>query len=358
MAPQNDIHITWPHSVPSGKAFIAGTWPVPGHEQWEKLPMTRIPDTDAFEIRLDIQEIEDISGFVDEDGYFHHALADCHDPSAPSPSASPAKRSKRERIKRFLGRGRSSSTSTSTSNHLDLPYHHQSKDGIIIPLTHTYKYQYKFVIDEVWQCDPSRPLVQDSEGNWNHELVVELVEQIRHPPSPSNRSRSSSIQSQQSAQVSQTTTTATTTTTTSNNTPETTTIVEDKGHPVIKIETETPATTSSSLPLSDAAEVPSTPPAAAAAAVDHSLSPAIPSTPSQKSKDTYEAVRIFETEDLSDGDGRRSRRRKNVITDDDHHQDASKNNLLGNNNKRDEQEIIGHPAEESNVVAPQQHQPH
>lgn len=190
--------------------------------------MSLVPGTtDKYEVSLNVQEVEDISDYLDDDGYLHHELLEHHaatttaptttTPSAPSTPGStpPATLSKRQRIRRFFGRARSSSTTSNpatTNNntthakddllHQDLPYHHQSKDGIILPLSREYRYQYKFVIDDEWKCDPNRPQVQDSEGHWNHELTVELIEQIHQRPTASmleavtNRSRSSSLQNQ------------------------------------------------------------------------------------------------------------------------------------------------------------------
>ncbi|KAF8984243.1 hypothetical protein BGZ46_008545 [Entomortierella lignicola] len=216
MAPKNDIHIIWPHPVPSGNAYIAGTWAVPGHNPWDKLPMTRIPDTDMFEINLDVKEVEDISEYLDEDGYLHHELLEnhhAHDHSflehqasiTSNPSTSDDTHlSKRKRLRRLFGRQRSSSDASSTDKsndlHVDLPYHHQSKDGVIVPLTREYRYQFKFVIDDEWKCDPQRPQVQDSEGHFNHEITVDLFEQIQHDPSTTTHIHDSSIQDQHDVQ--------------------------------------------------------------------------------------------------------------------------------------------------------------
>ncbi|KAG0352694.1 hypothetical protein BGX24_007485, partial [Mortierella sp. AD032] len=94
MVSEHDIHITWPHPVPSGNVFIAGTWSVPGHHLWDKLPMTRIAGTDSFEVHLDVQETEDISDYLDEDGYLHHELLDNHHahdhPHQDSPPLTPS----------------------------------------------------------------------------------------------------------------------------------------------------------------------------------------------------------------------------------------------------------------------------
>ncbi|KAF9390727.1 hypothetical protein BGX21_011394 [Mortierella sp. AD011] len=313
MAPKHDIHIIWPHPVPSGNACIAGTWSVPGHGPWEKILMTPIPGTDKFEIHLDVQEIEDISDYVDEDGYLHHELLEHHHPHdhtfqdhqalSSSPSAPEAPLSKRMRIKRFFGRSRSSSNASTTDKpkdpHIDLPFHHQSKDGVIIPLTREYRYQFKFVIDNEWKCDPDQPQVQDSEGNWNHELVVDLIEQIQQSPTP-NRSRSSSIQSQNS--VSQAADDLPSTTI-----PTTAPIKEEE-----KVNSET----ESEMPLTQAFQIPqislpeeTTPENAPLVADQGTRISTISAPPSPgKAKDVYEAVMIFdETDDLSDGEGRSRR---------------------------------------------------
>ncbi|GJJ78978.1 hypothetical protein EMPS_11337 [Entomortierella parvispora] len=219
MVPQHDIHIAFPHPVPSHNVFIAGTWTVPGHQPWEKLPMTHIPETDTFEITLNVQELEDISDYLDEDGYLHHELLD-HPPeehhheeeSHSATTTAPTRISKRQRIRRFFGRARSSSSSSTTSppthdknnsaehinsihKHEDTAYHHQSKDGMPLPLSKEYRYQYKFVVDDEWLCDPQRPQVHDGHGHWNHELVVVLMEQnptLDTTHELLNRSRSSS----------------------------------------------------------------------------------------------------------------------------------------------------------------------
>ncbi|KAF9173558.1 hypothetical protein BGX21_004015 [Mortierella sp. AD011] len=173
MAPQHDIHIIWPYSVPSGKVFVAGTWSISGDVLWEKLPMIRVPGTtDQFEVSFNFQEIEDISDYLDDDGNLHHELLS-------NTSSAPLILSKRQRIRRFFGRTQTRNTA-STSNrdlHVDLPYHHHSKDGGIALLKRGYRYQYKFMIDDEWRCDPNRPQVQDSEGYCHHELAVDLIEQ-------------------------------------------------------------------------------------------------------------------------------------------------------------------------------------
>ncbi|KAF9186429.1 hypothetical protein BGZ51_002015 [Haplosporangium sp. Z 767] len=306
MVPQNDIHITWPHPVPSGNAYIAGTWSVPGHGPWEKLPMSRIPGTDSFEVYLDVREIEDVSEYVDGDGYINPDLLDSssspHDPLSTQPPASPsstsaATLSKRQRLARFFGRARSSSTSSaspSSSKDLqhELPYQHQSKDGIILPFTKRYCYQYKFVIDDEWRCDPHRAQVQDSQGHWNHELNVELIEQIHQP---ANRSRSSSLQSQHSTSVSESTTAM------GMLLPEPLQSVQNQPEDQTKTETETKGAKTENEETEVAQEIPPTtdvtPPVA-------SLQRHKSTTKRRKAKDTYEAVLIFdEKDDLSDGEG-------------------------------------------------------
>lgn len=335
MTPQHDIHITWPHAVPSGSVYIAGTFPVLGHQKWDKIPMTRIPGSQGFEVHLNIQEEEDISDYLDDEGYTHHALdhPDTTTPSSPS-TASPQRTSKREKIKRFFGRARS--PSTSSTDHPDLPYHHQSKDGVITPLTHEYRYQYKFVIDDHWQCDSFRHQVQDESGNWNHELVVTLVEQILQPPTP-NRSRSSSIQSQHSVQVSS--------------------VLGQQQGGIDKIEEEAQKES-----LHDVPQVEATPATLPPAAVDSSSSPpaaaaSLPSSPSQKPKDIIEAAILNVSDDLSDGEGRG----KNITTDsdDDHDHDIDSHNHNNNNSVAiEETDGIGKRAPEEThvVVAPQQDQ--
>lgn len=332
MVPQHDIHITWLHPVPSGSAFVAGTFPVPGHQLWDKIPMTRIPGTDHYEVHLDIQEVEDISDYVDEEGYTHHALE--HHDEDPSSPASTQRIRKRDKLRQIIfGRSRSASTSERPKDlHLDLPYHHQSKDGVITPLTHEYKYQYKFVIDDIWQCDPNRPQAHDGKGNTNNELAVTLIEQIHQTPSP-NRSRSSSVYSQNSAQVQSTP---------SEQHEETTTSHDIAPQELVE---ETPASTT-------AAAVDSLAPPAADSTPISSV-PGTPSTPSRQPRDTYEAVMIFdETDDMSDGEGgRRSKRssRYVVIKDSDDEDDAA------DNNKSNNQEAIGKRASEE-TIAPQQDQ--
>ncbi|KAG0276304.1 hypothetical protein BGZ95_007725 [Linnemannia exigua] len=361
MVPQHDIHITWPHPVPSGNAFIAGTWSVPGHGPWEKLPMTRIPGSDSFEIHLDVQEIEDISDYLDEDGYLHHELLDHHHahdhthqdspPLTPTSTASSSPLSRRKRISRFFGRARSSSsasaTSTTTSTtaskdlHIDLPYHHQSKDGTILPLAREYRYQYKFVIDDDWKCDHDQHQVQDPHGHWNHELVVELVEQT--PDTTGGRSRSSSLQSQHGPQLSEhsplnkalptltahpsiITTTSDSTMTTSTATTSTTSIdtptsiiispaEEDDKKEIEVILQETNENVAVLTPV----------PASSSVTVSAPAAPIPTSTTTRrgnlKSRDTFEAVLIFdETDDLSDGEGR-SKHQAQVESDDEYDDD-------------------------------------
>ncbi|KAF9995245.1 hypothetical protein BGZ80_004925 [Entomortierella chlamydospora] len=314
MAPKHDIHIIWPHPVPSGNAYIAGTWSVPGHGPWEKMLMTPIPGTDKFEIHLDVQEIEDISDYVDEDGYLHHELLEHHHPHdhtfqdhqalSSSPSVPEAPLSKRMRIKRFFGRSRSPSNASTTDKpkdpHIDLPFHHQSKDGVIIPLTREYRYQFKFVIDNEWKCDPDRQQVQDSEGNWNHELAVDLIEQIQQSPTP-NRSRSSSIQSHNS--VSQAADDLP-----SSTIPTTAPIKEEEEKVNSETESESPQTQALQIPQISLPE--ETTPENAPLVADQGTRISTISAPLSpgKAKDVYEAVMIFdETDDLSDGEGRSRR---------------------------------------------------
>jgi len=65
-----------------------------------------------------------------------------------------------------------------------------------LPLSKEYRYQYKFVVDDEWMCDPQRPQVEDGQGHLNHELVVVLMEQnpaLDTTHELLNRSRSSSL---------------------------------------------------------------------------------------------------------------------------------------------------------------------
>ncbi|KAF9919787.1 hypothetical protein FBU30_010533 [Linnemannia zychae] len=356
MVPQHDIHIIWPHPVPSGNAFIAGTWSVPGHGPWEMLPMTRIPGSESYEIHLDVQEIEDISDYLDEDGYLHHELLDHHHahdhthqgsspPLAPTTTSSPERPSRRKRISRFFGRARSSSSASTTSSspkdpHIDLPYHHQSKDGTILPLVREYRYQYKFVIDGEWKCDNDRAQVYDPHGNLNHELVVELIEQLP----TGGRSRSSSLQSQHGPQLAENSPlnkplpnphpiTITTTSSSDSNTSTTTNIIvspaeDDKvDEEVIENATvpnnvatvDTPVTTTSSTTKGTA-----------------------------KSRDTFEPVFITnETDDLSDGEGRSKRTQ---TKSGDKEQDKTDNI---NNAKEEENVLLGEDVVKTDVI-PQQ----
>ncbi|KAI1314844.1 hypothetical protein EDD11_001669 [Mortierella claussenii] len=400
MVPQHDIHITWPHSVSSGNAYIAGTWSVPGHGPWEKLPMSLIPGTDShYEVHLNVQEVEDISDYLDEEGYLHHELLDHHahdssfqehqqpisTPSSPSTSgpSTPAlaSLSKRQRLRRIFGRSRSSSSASASSKHeaavhqgkpkdfhVDLPYHHQSKDGIILPLTKEYRYQYKFVIDDEWKCDPQRHQVQDDQGHWNHELVVDLIEQIQLPTS-ANRSRSSSLQSQHSVSAfhSSTESTASFPLISSYDKDQDKALTEVISKGVFSEDTKdkdipslAPAAVSShpmddtvalvpSLLLTPTPTSTSTPPLASSLELPGQAKDnddGLPSTRGKKSKDTYEAILIFdETDDLSDGEGRSRRKDDNVDRDTESDDDIQV------------EEIVGHdvPAE-GHSFAPQQDQ--
>ncbi|KAF9405016.1 hypothetical protein BGZ94_003808 [Podila epigama] len=186
MVPQHDIHITWPHPVPSGNIAIAGTWSVPGHGPWEQLPMTPVEGTDSlFEIHLNVNEIENITDYIDDDS----SLLD---------DGLGGKLSKRQRLRRFFGRAAKANKSNNSKDNATLAQAPPSNDSLL-PLTKEYRYQYKFIVDGHWTCDVSRPQVQDNEGHWNHELVVELIEQIQPSSSSGSvRSRSSSLQSVQS----------------------------------------------------------------------------------------------------------------------------------------------------------------
>ncbi|KAG0070230.1 hypothetical protein BGZ92_004517 [Podila epicladia] len=197
MVPQHDIHITWPHPVPSGNIYIAGTWSVPGHGPWEKLAMTPVEGTDSlFEIHLNVNEIEDITDYLDDEGHIHHELtAEGHHLEEAA-----AKLSKRQRLRRFFGRAKGKNSKDGASTPLPGQAHTHLPHDAFLPLTKEYRYQYKFVVDDQWMCDVDRHQVQDNEGHWNHELVVELIEHIQGSSSSSDsvRSRSSSLQSVQS----------------------------------------------------------------------------------------------------------------------------------------------------------------
>ncbi|KAG0353586.1 hypothetical protein BGX24_007232, partial [Mortierella sp. AD032] len=161
-------------------------------------------------------------------------------------------------------------TTPSKDLHVDLSHHHQSKYGAILPLAREYRYQYKFVVDDEWKCDHAAPQVQDAYGHWNHELVVKLVEQISLDAA-SGRSRSGSLQSQHGPQVGE--------------------------HSLLTV---------SAVP---AAPIPT-------------------STTTRggnlKSRDTYEAVLIFDdTDDLSDGEGR-SKLQEQVELDDEDEENVVK----------------------------------
>ncbi|KAF9569162.1 hypothetical protein EC968_002708 [Mortierella alpina] len=412
MAPQHDITITWPYAVPSGQAFIAGTWSVPGHGPWEKLPMSLVPGTtDKYEVSLNVQEVEDISDYFDEDGYLHHELLEHHTSTttatpaitattAPSSPATPGSTphttlSKRQRIRRFFGRARSSSTTSNSATannnnstnvkedvlHQDLPYHHQSKDGIILPLSREYRYQYKFVIDDEWKCDPNRPQVQDSEGHWNHELAVELIEQIHQRPTTAsmllldavtNRSRSSSLQSQltappvskevgeegeaaavkqdQAAEVKQ------------DHVEVLTQPLDNDADEAAETETETRDIHSPPPPPYSAPLVPLT----ADAAADDKVIVSKPKVRAPKPpKDTFEAVLIFdETDDLSDGEGGRVLRGEiddesdydDDDDDDDEHAEVQQQQQPSQEEVQ-QQQIVG-DGDAAGVVTPQQADDH
>ncbi|KAF9411198.1 hypothetical protein BGZ76_005383, partial [Entomortierella beljakovae] len=314
MVPKQYIHITWPHPVPSGNAFIAGTWSVPGHGPWDKLPMTRNPDTDLFEIYLNVQEEEDASDYLDEDGYHHHELLDTHHPHdhtvnehQSSPTSPPARVSKRQRIAQlFKRRSRSSSNASTTGksqeSHVDMPYHHQSKDDELLPLAREYHYQYKFVIDDEWKTDPDQRHVQDSEGNWNHELVVDLFEQTPMNFSVGSRSRSSSIHSLQSAaQVADVPlNTATTSKVSSDEQDKAESELSRTDIPQISVVQEEETADTNSISASEASQDvrASTTPAEDAPLLEQTSGVSKP-------KDVYEAVLIFDEEnDQSDGEGR------------------------------------------------------
>ncbi|KAF9100332.1 hypothetical protein BGX27_000450, partial [Mortierella sp. AM989] len=375
MVPKHDIHITWPHPVSSGSVYIAGTWPIPGHGPWEKLPMSRIPGTDKFEIKLDVQEVEDISDYLDEDGYLHHELLEHHhahdhsshdnQTSATSSSPTEAPLRKRDRIARLFGRKRSSSNASTTEKqkdlHVDLPYHHQTKDGIILPLTREYRYQYKFIIDDVWQCDPDQTQVGDSEGNMNHELAVDLVEQIEQHPT-TNRSRSSSIQSQHDAPHQPTDTLPSTTNNTaisseevSNKTESELSRVEIPHIAIPEEKEEEEVTPTDPIPLV-AVEVPQPAPpvsnqgdGAATNTTDNTLS----SITGPKPKDVYEVdLLIDEKDDLSDDEG--LSKRNNVDNHSDvqpESDDSNKDHIDNESNVPQQKHAIEQDNHDANTIA-------
>ncbi|KAF8924752.1 hypothetical protein BGZ58_001447 [Dissophora ornata] len=357
MAPTHDIYLTWPYPVPSGNAFVAGTWSVPGHGPWDKLPMSRIPGTDTYEVHLDVQEVEDISNYLDDEGYLHHELLEhhhAHDHSfhenqassaSSTPSSTPS--SRRRFLSRVFGRSRSSSTASNSAEapkdlHPDLPYHHQSKDGVILPLTREYRYQFKFVIDDEWKCDPNRSQAPDDKGNWNHEIVVDLVEQVPQYPPSANRSRSSSLQSQHNDHATET----------------------EKLQDIPPVE-EPPVTAATD----DATPTLLSPPAPPVSNQSDSVSSTATTTANittkgLESKDTIEAVMIFdESQDFSDGEGRSRRGNRDAqppLESDDNDHDNNNNNNNSNNNINNEN-VGDDTAKEENVVAPQQvqdQQPH
>ncbi|KAF9918611.1 hypothetical protein BX616_007349 [Lobosporangium transversale] len=335
MVPQHDIHISWPHPVQSGNAFVAGTWSIPGHGPWEKLPMTLVPGTDAlYEIYLNVQEVEDVDN-INEDGYLHHELLNHHELEHNTSSLTTPTFSKR--IARFFGRSRSSSNASTSSNNTlhdklrdfqnDPPYHHQlSKDGVILPMTRQYRYQFKFVIDDEWKCDSQRKQVQDDQGHWNHELIVDLVEQIQLT-SP-NRSRSSSLQSEGSV-----------TATTSTPLPAILNHEEDK--------INSTSLTSKNAARENEETSSSLAPATTASSVSETTAPQLPDLVNpQAPSDTF-------TEELD--------LKGAVENDQDRSKDSSDNNSKSDTQSDDDREgIIGHDVA-ADVVAPQQdkeqHQP-
>ncbi|KAF9289909.1 hypothetical protein BGZ74_000604, partial [Mortierella antarctica] len=279
MVPQHDIHITWPHPVPSGNIYIAGTWSVPGHGPWEKLAMTPVEGTDSlFEVHLNVNEIEDIADYLDDEGHIHHELTTeghCLEEAA-------VKLSKRQRLRRFFGRAKGKNSKDGTTTPLPGQTHTHLPHDAFLPLTKEYRYQYKFVVDDQWMCDEDRPQVRDKEGHCNHELVVELIEQIQGSSSSSSdsvRSRSSSLHSVQSVNAH----------------------LSD-AHPY-----QPPQ---AALPV-DSSSISTTKPTPQEDEVKQVSHSAQASSSSSKSRDTYEAVLIFdERDDLSDGEGGHIRRKE------------------------------------------------
>ncbi|KAF9977371.1 hypothetical protein BGZ73_006241 [Actinomortierella ambigua] len=323
MASEHDIYLKWPHPVPKEvQVYIAGTFKVPGHVPWEKLPMSYSELNQCWEVHLDVQEVEHHQHLPEDDLPANTSAEDDHsihsnhstlstlskeDSSASSKTTTP----KGSRSSRFFGRAKTGDKKETPASAAAAPHRHE-------PLRKTYHYLYKFIVGDDWQCDWDKPQVQDQDGHWNHELTVELVEQApalapapasapasasaSAPPTPlpsttestrtkpHGHSRTSSIHSIQSVQLA--------------------TVDEDKTlteEPFAAIQEEEhrppqpPANTTQDVSDGSTATAPST------------AAPRPKSRRSVRMKDTYEAVMIFdERDDLSDGEGR-----SRVITDDD-----------------------------------------
>lgn len=199
------------------------------------------------------------------------------------------------------------------------------------------------MIDDEWKCDHDRVQVQDSHGHWNHELAVELVEQLP-PGSFGGRSRSSSLKSQHGPQVSEhapinkplpiphptiiTTSTSNSTTATTTTTSIIVSPAEEDENDLGRDVTENDDVESAPVPASSSTTI------TAAAAASAVVAAAIPTSTTRgsnvKSRDTYEAVLIFdETDDLSDGEGGRSKRQQ-VVESDDEDEELEDNNINNN----------------------------
>ncbi|KAG0262180.1 hypothetical protein DFQ27_002514 [Actinomortierella ambigua] len=339
MASEHDIYLKWPHPVPEGvQVYIAGTFKVPGHGPWEKLPMSYSALNQCWEVHLDVQEVEHHHHLPEDEIPVTPSTEDCHsvhsshsshstqsshtkdDAAAPTPAPAPAPAPahRESRTARFFGRAKKDApTPIAAAASVSAAYRHE-------PLRKTYHYLYKFIVGDDWQCDWDKHHVQDESGNWNNELTVELVEQAPILPSvpaspsteapartkPHGHSRTPSIRSIQSVQLA--------------------TVDEDKllpeEGPFAAIQEEEQQQQQQQQP-----SPPPPPPAQPAQPtnVSHdSTADAADATPTvsvsqrrkstsarrgARTRDTFEAVMIFdERDDLSDGEGR-----SRLITDDD-----------------------------------------
>ncbi|KAG0228865.1 hypothetical protein BGW41_003260 [Actinomortierella wolfii] len=311
MASEHDIYLKWPHPVPEGvHVYIAGTFKVPGHGPWEKLPMSYSELNRCWEVHLDVQEVEqhhhlpedDLppGASTDDNRSIHstHSANSTHSTQAkddPSKGAT----AKDSRTSRFFGRAKNSEKEQTTS--AAAPYRHE-------PLRKTYSYLYKFIVGDEWTCDPDKPQVADEHGHMNHELTVELVEQTPTlPPAPSSsqtdtssivghgRSRTSSIHSVQSVQLGPADE--------AKPPPE---------EPLTDIQEEQPQASTDVAPEETDTSTADT---------DHTTNapsdPVAAEKPSAhgktKTKNTFEAVMVIDEHDMSDGEGRSM----TIIDDDD-----------------------------------------
>lgn len=224
------------------------------------------------------------------------------------------------------------------------------------------------MIDDEWKCDHDRAQVQDSHGHWNHELSVELVEQLP-AGSVGGRSRSSSLQSQHGPQVSEqapinkplpiphptiiTTSTSDSTTITKTTTSIIVSPAEEDEKDLTREVTENVDVESAPVPASSSTTISAAAPATAAVAAAIPTSTTTRRGNSVNSKDTYEAVLIFdETDDLSDGEGGHSKRQQVVESDDEDEEfednninnipivSTIDNNSINNENATEEKEIV------------------